>query len=142
MCSFENSEVHDKYVLQNVFKIASLKYLLLSLRSRTEISSLGSSKKGWQKVARGDNSSSALILSDEIRLGRSGDEVPINQGGLTIKPRTPMELERDIRKVPRKLEKCRFLYLITLPHLEQVSFMSSHFLMTSLNSTDIFIASE
>ena len=131
MRSFENSEVIYKRDIEHVLKIALMRYLILFLRSRTEISSLGSAKKGWQKTAHGDKSSSALILTEELRMGRTSDKLNIDNSCPTTKPKTPMELDRDLRKLPTKLEKCRSVYFNIVPCFETVSFKDLHFLISS-----------
>ena len=128
MRSFENSEVIHERGMEHLLIIALMRYLILFLGSRTEISSLGSAKKGWQKMANVDKSSSALILTDELRMGRTCDKLNIDNNCPTTKPKTPMELDRDLRKLPTKLEKCRSVYLIFVPCFEMVSFKDLYFL--------------
>ena len=131
MRSFENSQVIYMRCAQHVLLIALTRYLILFSRSRTEISSLGSAKKGWRKTAHGDKSSSALILADELRLNRTCDKLNIDHSCPTVKPKTPMELDRDLRKLPTEIEKRRSVYFIIESCSDIASFKDLSFPISS-----------
>lgn len=85
--------------------------------SRKEIDSLGSKKQGWTKSSAGKNkkSESSNILSHEAnknKLGNSNTTLLSNNLKSSkgkIKPQTPLELCRDIRRLISKDDKYRYL---------------------------------
>lgn len=93
--------------------------LHFSFKSRLEISSLGASKKGWQKSSCADKASGALILSEECELVRNLETPKLSQVMTSKKPTNPMELERDLRRLPKESEKSRsrYLYILTIPFM-------------------------
>ena len=78
-------------------------------RSRKEITSLGTTKKGWQKSSSSDKTAGALILGDEV--GGTAAAVPavkVPAAG-SKKPKSPMELDRDLRRCTDADDKARYL---------------------------------
>ncbi len=81
--------------------------------SRKEITSLGTTKKGWLKEGGGkDKTAGALILSDELSstavLTTNAIKAP-GSGGSIKKPKSPMELDRDLRRCAGNEEKASYL---------------------------------
>lgn len=77
--------------------------------TRPEVESLSHVKKGWQKKVTKDNSSSAVLLSEELQklemingANKIDHSVVANR-----KPKTPMEMDRDLRRIVNTEEKLR-----------------------------------
>ena len=83
------------------------------VNSRAEISNLGETKRGWQKSNIGNKSSSALILSDERRDLEKFNSTSRSQEQSHKKPKSPMELERDLRNIESIEDKIRYAGLYT-----------------------------
>lgn len=83
-----------------LLKSYSFIYVLIFLQyiSRDEITSLSVQKKGWQKSTIGDQSSNALILLNEIKKMNVSATSGVGNASLE-KPKTSMELERDLRRL-------------------------------------------
>lgn len=93
---------------KNMVACAHLKTL-----SRKEITSLGTTKKGWLKEGGGkDKTAGTLILSDELNCTAVLTTNPIKilgSGGSIKKPKSPMELDRDLRRCTDNEEKAKYL---------------------------------
>lgn len=76
--------------------------------SRAEISNLSEAKRGWQKSNAANKSSSALILSDEQRHLEKFGIISQSQEQSNKKPKSPMELDRDLRKAKSVEDKIRY----------------------------------
>lgn len=77
----------------------------LKTLNRKEIEDLKTSKRGWQKSKTGDNSNNAGILEKEIQamqklVSRDVDLLNIK----FVKPKNPMEFERDWRRLPKDMD--------------------------------------
>lgn len=72
--------------------------------SRQEVSSLGTAKKGWQKTVQAQQASNALILSNEQKQDQSSSAKLSQELGIK-KPKTSMELERDLRRLSTLRDK-------------------------------------
>ena len=68
---------------------------------------MGEAKRGWQKSNVGNKSSSALILSDEQRNLEKFGNISQSQEQSNKKPKSPMELDRDLRKAKSVEDKIR-----------------------------------
>lgn len=78
------------------------------VNSRAEISNLGETKRGWQKANASNKSSSALILSDERRDMEKFSNINQTQEKSNKKPKSPMELDRDLRNAKSVEDKIRY----------------------------------
>ena len=72
---------------------------LAVIDSRKEVESLGDRKKGWQKAPKTKNSN-PNILADEIRKKELQTDAGNSLRGKFVVPRTPLELDRDWRRLP------------------------------------------
>jgi hypothetical protein len=83
-----------------------IKEMFILNNSRQEVSSLGTAKKGWQKTVQAQQASNALILSNEQKQDHSSSSKLSQELGVK-KPRTSMELERDLRRLSTLQDKNR-----------------------------------
>jgi hypothetical protein len=82
-----------------------LTHLVIS-NSRKEINSLGVPKKGWQKGSRiAGNGTGTLILNDEQKNDHAQHSALKLSVEAVKKPKSPMELERDWRRLSNDDEK-------------------------------------
>jgi hypothetical protein len=94
---------------QKLLSIKFVKALRCSrFDSRAEISNLSEAKRGWQKSNTANKSSSALILSDERRNLEKFGNISQSQEQSIKKPKSPMELDRDLRKAKTVEDKIRY----------------------------------
>ena len=108
---------HDYDQFKAMVACAHLKKL-----SSKEVESLSHVKKGWVKSVVKDNSSSAHILCRELeddQLRSSSQTLSAAtvsdfvDGGVKKKPKTPMEMERDLRRFPTAEDQIRFVLTCT-----------------------------
>lgn len=86
----------------------------LKTLTRKEVESLGATKKGWQRTLVADLSSKAQILAQEDSkpsvLGSTTVFDKLSQAvasGKTPKPKSVMDLERDLRRLPNDDQRIR-----------------------------------
>jgi hydrogenase maturation factor len=116
----------DYSVFKNMVAAAHLKKL-----TQKEVESLSHVKKGWHKAVAKDTSSSAQILTKEYEmdqlLAQNSSVGKLMDG--RVKPKTCMEVERDLRRMPSEEEKLRYVTRPTpFPHYSSTtdSFESPH----------------
>jgi hypothetical protein len=77
---------------------------------------LGTAKKGWQKTVQAQQASNALILSNEQRQDHSSSAKLSQELGVK-KPKTSMELERDLRRLSTLQDKNRYAFITDPNHV-------------------------
>lgn len=82
--------------------------------SRKEVESLSDVKKGWKKGGHGANSSSGGLL--DLSTDASSSSTGAKKGKkpslkIASKPKTSMELERNLRRIENDAEKWRYGFL-------------------------------
>lgn len=95
----------DYTEFKNMVACAHLKKL-----TSKEVESLSHIKKGWQKSVAHDTSSSALILNkeletDQLQTQNLDMKKSFNPLELKLKPKSAMEVERDLRRIPSSEDK-------------------------------------
>lgn len=94
----------DYNEFKNMVAAAHLKKL-----SSKEVESLSHVKKGWQKAVAPDNSSSAIILQKEFEndqlIAQNSDMKKAFKLEVKLKPKSAMEVERDLRRISDQEEK-------------------------------------
>ena len=95
----------DYNEFKNMVAAANLKKL-----TSKEVESLSHVKKGWQKTVVHDSTASAIILTKEVENDRiriqnlevKGVTAPAE---VKLKPKSAMEVERDLRRIPDEADK-------------------------------------
>lgn len=94
----------DYNEFKNMVAAAHLKKL-----SSKEVESLSHVKKGWQKAVAHDNSTSAIILQKEFEndqlIAQNSDMKKAFKLEVKLKPKSAMEVERDLRRISDQEEK-------------------------------------
>jgi hypothetical protein len=81
-----------------------------------EIESLKDVRKGWKKENTSSKANEALILEQEINDASKLSAVSLSSSAATgefVKPKTPLELERDWRRLDSIEEKSRYAWLLS-----------------------------
>jgi hypothetical protein len=81
-----------------------------------EIESLKDVRKGWKKENTSSKANEALILEQEINDASKLSAVSLSSSAATgefVKPKTPLELERDWRRLDSMEEKSRYAWLLS-----------------------------
>jgi hypothetical protein len=103
----------DYSEFRNMVAAAHLKKL-----TQKEVESLSHIKKGWYKQVAKDTSWSAQILTKEYEmdqlLAQNSSVGKLLADGGKLKPKTCMEIERDLRRLPSEEEKLRYAYPLSL----------------------------
>lgn len=95
----------DYNEFKNMVAAASLKKL-----TSKEVESLSHVKKGWQKTVAHDSTASAIILTkelenDRLRTQNLERKDMISPAEVKIKPKSAMEMERDLRRISNEIDK-------------------------------------
>uniref|UniRef100_A0A7S3H1Z1 Dynein attachment factor N-terminal domain-containing protein n=2 Tax=Spumella elongata TaxID=89044 RepID=A0A7S3H1Z1_9STRA len=104
----------DYNEFKNMVAAANLKKL-----TSKEVESLSHVKKGWQKTVVHDSTASAIILTKEVENDRIRTQ-NLEVKGVTapaevkLKPKSAMEVERDLRRIPEEADKLLYLYRVGL----------------------------